>query len=187
MSQLIKLLKETKIVPAIKTPSQLENAVESKAKVLFLLKSNISEVKNIVDLCHSRGKRVFVHLDLLEGLANDDEAVKYVSEVIRPDGIISTKNSVIKSAKQYGMFCVFRVFLIDSHSVQTALVNAQKNKADAVEILPGILPEMIDVFKKETGAEVITGGLISSQKHIDNAIAHGAICCSVSKECFWCK
>ena len=154
MSQLIKLLKETKIVPAIKTPSQLENAVESKAKVLFLLKSNISEVKNIVDLCHSRGKRVFVHLDLLEGLANDDEAVKYVSEVIRPDGIISTKNSVIKSAKQYGMFCVFRVFLIDSHSVQTALVNAQKNKADAVEILPGILPEMIDVFKKETGAEV---------------------------------
>ena len=78
MSQLIKLLKETKIVPAIKTPSQLESAVESKAKVLFLLKSNISEVKNIVDLCHSRGKRVFVHLDLLVGLSIDDEAVLFV-------------------------------------------------------------------------------------------------------------
>ena len=56
--------------------------------------------------------------------------------------------------------------------------------AEKVYMAPSYLSAL---FKKETGAEVITGGLISSQKHIDDAIAHGAICCSVSKECFWCK
>lgn len=183
--KLLEELRQAAVIPAVKEEEQLYNAVKAKSGVVFLLKSDILGVGKMVEFCHSRGKKILVHFDLLEGLSNDEAAIRYLAEKIKPDGIISTKNNVIKTAKQYGLFCVFRVFLIDSHSVQTALANTVKNKADAVEILPGIITEMIDLFKKETGAEVITGGLIKTRKHIDDALAAGAICCSTSDEELW--
>lgn len=182
---LIDELRRAKIIPAVKEDKQLANAVNAGSGVVFLLKSDILSVGDAVAFCHLKGKKVLVHFDLLEGLSNDEAAVRYLAEKVRPDGIISTKNNVVKIAKQYGLFCVFRVFLIDSHSVQTAFANTVKNKADAVEILPGVITEMIEIFKRETGAEVITGGLIKTKRHIDDALAAGALCCSTSDEELW--
>lgn len=184
---LIEELRLSKVIPAIKEESQLKSAVKTKSAVIFLLKSNISGIREMVDFCHRHGKKALVHFDLLEGLSNDEAAVKYTAEEIKPDGIISTKNNVIKAAKQYGLFCVFRVFLIDSHSVSTALVNTVKNKSDAVEILPGIIEDMVRLFCSETETAVITGGLIKTREHIDAAVNAGAICCSTSDEELWIK
>ncbi len=182
---LIEELRRSEVIPAVKEESQLQRAVKSNASVVFLLKSDLSSAKEMVDYCHSHGKKAFLHFDLTEGLSNDEAAVKYAAEIIKPDGIISTKNNVIKVAKQCGMFCVFRVFLIDSHSVEVSLSNTIKNKADAVEILPGIIPDLVKTFREEADAQVITGGLINCRRHIDEAINAGAICCSTSDEELW--
>lgn len=182
---LIEELRRSEVIPAVKAEEQIQHAVKANSSCIFLLKSSLATAKEMVDYCHKHGKKAFLHFDLTEGLANDEAAVKYVADEIKPDGIISTKNNVIKAAKQHDLFCVFRVFLIDSHSMEVSLSNTVKNKADAVEILPGIIPELVKTFRDRANAQVITGGLISCRRHIDEALSAGAICCSTSDEKLW--
>ena len=40
---------------------------------------------------------IFIHVDLLDGFSKDAVALKYIYDEIKPDGIISTKNSQLKA------------------------------------------------------------------------------------------
>lgn len=58
-----------------------------------------------------KGKEVFVHVDLISGIAcHTADGMKYVAEVIAPDGIISTRSQSIMQAKKCGLKTVQRVF-----------------------------------------------------------------------------
>mgnify|MGYP001854000335 CR=1 FL=1 len=79
---LIDELRRAKIIPAVKEDKQLANAVKAGSGVVFLLKSDILSVGDAVAFCHSKGKKVLVHFDLLEGLSNDEAAVRLMIESI---------------------------------------------------------------------------------------------------------
>ncbi|WRP08878.1 glycerol-3-phosphate responsive antiterminator [Rossellomorea aquimaris] len=44
------------------------------------------------------GKTTFIHIDFIDELSNTKNAIKYIAEIWKPAGIITTKNNSIKYA-----------------------------------------------------------------------------------------
>lgn len=178
---IINLLQKNPMIYAVSSTDALINAANGKSDVIFLLKSDISQLKKSVMYAHDRGKKIFVHIDLTDGLGKDEYAVKFLADFIKPDGIISTKSSIIRAAKQKGLLTVFRVFLVDSQGVNTALATIAKTDCDFVEIMPGVIPSMIERFLP-LNKYLIAGGLISTHKQVDDALSAGAIAVSTTNK-----
>ena len=178
-------LHENPIIAAIKSEEKLKKALISPCEVIFLLQGNIFTLKNDIFRIKEKGKLVYVHVDLLEGSSQDVIALKHIAEQIKPDGIISTKTNLLRQAKDLGMFAIQRVFLLDSLSLVTGAKSIKSINANAVEILPGIMPSITETMVKKTGKAVITGGLVSEKSHVINSINAGAVGISTSEEKIW--
>ena len=172
------------VVPAIKDDENFEKALKSNAKVIFLLKSNLMTVEGYIKRAHEKGKMILLHFDLTEGLGKDDAGVKYVANILKPDGIITTKASVVKSATAEGLFVVFRAFLIDGQGLSSAVLNAKKLMPDAVELMPGLLYDCVSEFLPFTNT-VILGGLLRTEESIRKALRSGASAVSCSNPELW--
>ncbi len=68
---LTKRLSENPIVAAIKSADKLDEALKSNVEIIFLLTGDVFNLKEMVDRIHKRRKAVFVHVDLIEGIAAD--------------------------------------------------------------------------------------------------------------------
>lgn len=179
------MIKENSIIAAIKDEESLEKALLSPAQVIFLLKANICTLRKTIQKCHDYNKIVYIHMEMIEGFGKDEASVKYIGDHFKADGIITTKSSIVGYAKKYNLDAVFRVFIVDTQSIETAISNINKCKAKYVEVMPGIVPAFIGMLSAKTNASFIAGGLISNQKHIDRAFKGGAIACSTSNEELW--
>ena len=108
------------IIAAVKSEADLETALSSEVQTIFLLKSNIIEIEAIVHRTHECEKLLFIHVDFVDGLSKDAAGVRYLSTK-GIDGIISTRTGIISAAKEAGIPCIQRFFMVDSRSVDTAL------------------------------------------------------------------
>lgn len=177
--------KKKNIIAAIKNEEGLQKALNSNVEVIFVLSGDICKVDDVVNRCHAANKKVYLHIEMIEGFGKDEAAVRYIANNIKPDGIITTKSSLVKAANSVGLNCIFRVFMLDSQSIKTAISNIERCKPTDVEILPGLIPELISYFAKNISANIIAGGLISTLKHVETAFENGAIACSTSESSLW--
>ena len=90
----------------------------------------------------------------------------------------------MKCARANGLYTVFRVFLIDTQGLSSALTNADKLCPDAVELMPGLIPGLVGRFLAPSRA-VIAGGLISTREQAEAAIKAGAVAASTSAPELW--
>ena len=178
-------LKTNPVIAAIKDTEKLDDALNSECEVIFLLCGNIFNLKSIVEKAKKKGKIIFIHIDLIDGFSRDATALSYIYEEIRPDGIISTKNSQLKTAKQLGLLTVQRLFIIDSLSIDTAVKASVSINPDAIEIMPGIMPRITRKLSSQLDVPVIAGGLISEKDDIKNALESGAKGVSTSDTSLW--
>lgn len=119
-------LKKSRIIAAVKDEDSFNAALSSKAGVVFLLKSDLLSAEETVRRAHESGKKILLHVDLMEGIGKDEAAIKFIAEKIRPDGIITTRPNIVKCARAKGLYTVFRVFLIDTQGLNSAIINADK-------------------------------------------------------------
>lgn len=178
-------LKKNPIIAGVKDIANLDDALNSECDIIFLLCGTIFDLKNTVEKAKKAGKLIFIHVDLLDGFSKDVTALKYISSEICPDGIISTKNSLLKSAKALGLLTVQRVFIIDSLSIDTAVKASQIISPDAIEIMPGIMPRIIKKLSTTLEVPVIVGGLVSETSDVETAIENGALGVSTSSKGIW--
>jgi len=175
------VLQETKLIPAIKSPEELDRILSSNGKLVFVLFGDILTIPDIVARLKNAGKTVMVHLDLIDGLTPRDVSVDFLAENTRADGILSTKGNLVKFAKSRGLLAIQRFFLLDS----MALLNIEKqlplDYVDAIEILPGIMPKIIKQLVGLTNKPIIAGGLISDQEDVLSALNAGAVAVSTTK------
>jgi glycerol uptake operon antiterminator len=176
---------ESQIIATITTPEQIPLAIESNSNVTFLLVGDLSSSNAYIKELKDAGMIVFLHLDLIEGLANDRSAIKYVAKNWKPDGIITTKTNLIKFAKEEGLLTVQRLFLIDQQAIQKGIEIANTCKPDAIEVLPGIMPRIIYEITEKTRFPVIVGGLIKYEDEIHAALRAGALAASLSDQKLW--
>jgi glycerol uptake operon antiterminator len=175
------LLRETPVILAIKSMEGLEKSLAGKEKIVFVLFGEILSIAEIAGRLKDAGKTALVHLDLIDGLSSREAAVDFLAEKTRADGILSTKASLLKHAKSRGLLTVQRFFVLDS----MALINIEKqfplDHADAVEILPGLMPKVIRKIAGLVHKPVIAGGLISDREDVQNALRAGAVAVSTTK------
>ncbi len=185
MSVVLEGIRKNPVIAAVRKEQDIDAALASEALTIFLLNGDIFNIKSMVDQIKKGGKQVFIHVDFLEGLGRDNRAIDYVSQVVRPTGIISTKSSSIKHAMNEGIFTIQRFFLIDSLSYDTAVKTAHTVKPDVVEIMPGVMPGVICRICRELPIPVIAGGLIESKEDIIEVIQAGCIAASTGKKELW--
>lgn len=173
------------IIAAISDIEKLNAAISSQCKTLFLLTGTIFNLKSSIDKIHQAGKKVYVDVDLMEGFGKDPVFIEYLHEVLKPDGIITTKGNLIKKAKSLKLFAIQRIFVFDSRSLNSGIDSVLKIMPDAVEILPGIMPKVIRKARDEVKLPVICGGLILDKEDIDSAISAGAIAITTGNQSLW--
>jgi glycerol uptake operon antiterminator len=176
-------MEESQIIAAVRTNQEFMIALNSKVKTVFMLNTNIDEIKEKVALAHENGKKIFVHIDLAEGIGKDAYGVKFLKNQ-GVDGIISTRTNLIKIARKEDVFTVQRFFVVDSQSIETTVESAFSSKADLIEIMPGIAGKVIERFAAGR-IPVIAGGLIETKKEVTAALDHGALAVSTGRAELW--
>lgn len=173
------------IIAAVNDLAKLEAAIEAPSEIIFLLTGNILNLKDIVKRVKENGKDIYIHLDLMEGFSRDAIALRYIHQQIRPDGIITTKSSLVKFAKEMNIFSIQRLFIIDSLSLETGIKSIHSTKPNAIEVLPGIMPKVIRKINSETKIPIIAGGLIIDKEDVIESLKAGAVAVSTTKDTVW--
>ena len=177
-------MEKVRIIAAVRTDNELVLAANSKVEIIFMLAPNIADIKRQAELVHKAGKKLFVHLDLAEGIGKDEYGIRFAKEQ-GADGIISTRTNIIKLARKVGIFTVQRFFIVDSHSIDTTVEAAKASNADMIEIMPGTMSKVIKRLQKELDMPIVAGGLLETKEEIKEAVSCGAAAISIGKKEFW--
>ena len=167
------------IIAAVRTEEDFAAALKSGAACLFLLCSNILTIKKQLSAAHAVGKKVFVHLDMSEGIGRDTAGVTYLAG-LGVDGIISTRTGIIRAARELGLPAVQRVFSIDSQAIQLPTAHPSY-----IEVMPGVIPKVIQRFCSNTEIPIIAGGLIETPEEVAAALQSGAVAVSTANQSLW--
>ncbi|USG67635.1 glycerol-3-phosphate responsive antiterminator [Brevibacillus ruminantium] len=178
-------LVENETIAAVQSESDLEAALESPVNMIFLLTGSIFNIKELVDRTKAANKQVFLHMEFIEGIAPDKSGVGYVAKNIAPTGIISTRSNLIRVAKEMDLMAIQRIFLIDRNAVTKGIRVVEQSLPDAVEIMPGVMPRVIQEMTELTPLPIIAGGLIGTRQEINEALAAGALAVSVGTKELW--
>jgi glycerol uptake operon antiterminator len=178
---------KNQIIAAVRDLRILPQACKSAVDFVFLLCGEIGELEEHCQLLHQAGKKVFLHLDLLEGLKGDSSGIRFLSRQCHPEGIISTKVQCLKLAKEAGMQTILRCFVIDTMALKTGAQHVHAAKPDFVEVLPGLSTKIIRLAVAQFGVPVIAGGLLNDQEDVDAVLQAGAAAVSTSTPQLWKK
>ena len=171
------------MIAAVKTDEALTAALASPCSAVFLLASTLLTVDGLVHHIHDAGKLAVVHIDLVDGLSSREIAVD--NALCHPDGIISTRPTLIRRARHRGLLTVQRAFILDSLSLTSLSGQLEQGKPDFVEILPGIMPRVIAEISARTQVPVIAGGLLRDKADVMAAMRAGAAAVSTSAPSLW--
>jgi glycerol uptake operon antiterminator len=174
------LLRSTKVISAVESAESLEQDLAGCSRIVFVLFGDILTIPGIVDRIKDAGKLALVHIDLIEGLASREIAVDFLWENTRADGILSTKANLVKHAKALGFLTIQRFFVLDSMALLNIERQCPLEYADALEILPGIIPRVIGRIAKIAGKPIIAGGLITDKEDVQSVLDAGATSVSSS-------
>lgn len=185
MHPLAETLLDEPVIAAVKTDEALTAALASPCSAVFLLASTLLTVDGLVHRIHDAGKLAVVHIDLVDGLSSREIAVDSLNALCRPDGLISTRPTLIRRARHRGLLTVQRAFILDSLSLTSLSGQLEQGKPDFVEILPGIMPRVIAEISARTQVPVIAGGLLRDKADVMAAMHAGAAAVSTSAPSLW--
>jgi glycerol uptake operon antiterminator len=173
------------VVPAVRRMKDLERLMDSRFTWIVLLDSHISQLASIAQLVRSRRKQLLVHVDLIHGLKNDDYAIEFLCQTIKPAGIISTRSSAVATAKKHGALAIQRHFLLDSGALEMSYRLTEKFRPDYIEVMPGVMPHIISEMAERIEVPILAGGLIRTERDVTQALESGAVAVTTSRKELW--
>ena len=184
-TQLLDLLADGPVIAAVKDEEGLAAALESDVAVIFLLYGDVLTIGEMVSRVRGAGKKAFVHLDLVDGLASREIAADFIARNTVADGVLSTKAGLCRRAKELGLIAIHRFFLLDSMAMKNIEHPPAYDPSDLIEVLPGLMPKIICRVIGITGKPVIAGGLISDKEDVTGALGAGAMAVSSTNPAVW--
>lgn len=180
------LVEANPVIASIKDTEGLRDCCKNEdIKVVFVLYGDVCNVKDIVSELKRENKVAIVHIDLITGLSGKEVAVDFIKNYTAADGIISTKPTMIKRARELSMNTILRVFVLDSMALENMGKQLSIARPDAIEILPGLMPKVIKRVVKMVRIPVIAGGLISDKEDVMSALGAGAVSVSSTSREVW--
>lgn len=181
-----KRLERNRVIPAVRDDAALKKALQSFHDIIFVLYGDILNLETHVNAIIKSGKLPFIHLDMIHGLANNPVVLDYFYRHFKREcAVITTKNTMAKKAQEMGILVVQRYFMLDSLALESVSESIAKSGEDAIEIMPGILPRIIDYLSHRTTVPVIAGGLIQTAHDVERILASGAVAISTTRSELW--
>ncbi|WP_285289117.1 glycerol-3-phosphate responsive antiterminator [Bacillus sp. ISL-41] len=174
-----------KILPACTNMKDFERFLESPYEVGVFLEMHIAQLKHVSTMAEAHGKKMLYHMDMIHGIKSDDYSAEFICQEYKPYGLISTKSNVILKAKQKDVLAIQRIFLLDSHALEKSYKLLEKTKPDFIEVLPGIVPQIIGEVKERVKIPLLAGGFIRSIQDVEKALDAGAEAVTTSKKECW--
>jgi glycerol uptake operon antiterminator len=128
---------------------------------------------------------VLLHIDLVNGLSNDESGLRYLATLEGIDGIVTVRHHLAGLARKLGMISVVRLFLQDGRAVERGLAVIDKSKPDAVEVLPGVAFLQVPERFRDLPIPCIAGGLIRTPETVRQILAAGCKAISTSNVKLW--
>ena len=179
-------VEDNPIIAAVKSMEDVEECCKhDDIRVIFILFGDVCSIGSIVKTIRAAGKIAMVHMDLISGLITNEISVEFIKEQTEADGIISTKPSLIKKAKEMSMYTVLRVFLLDSMAFENIRQQQHMIKPDFIEVLPGVMPKIIAQISHSVKVPIIAGGLITDKEDVMGALSAGAMAVSSTNHKVW--
>ncbi len=173
------------VLPAVRSMKDFESVLRSHHENIIFLECRLSQISSLVKYTKQQNKKVFMHVDLIQGLKVDEYGLEYLINDLKVDGIISTRGNVITTAKKHNVIGIQRLFALDSHAINHNLKICKRIKPDYIEVLPGIIPNILKEIHEETGIPVIAGGLIRTKEDVSHALNGGATAITTSNKDLW--
>lgn len=173
------------VIPAARSLKDFEWLMSSDFEYVILLDVHIAQLVYIRRLARDHGKRLVLHADLVQGLRHDEAAAQFLCQVIKPAGVISTHSNVIATAKKHNLISIQRIFLLDSHSLDTSMHIMKSSDPDFIEVLPGMMPQLIREIAEQSRRPILAGGFIRSMEDVDLIRSSGAAAVTTSSRAIW--
>lgn len=175
------------ILPAIRNMKQFDEFLNSSFSYGVILDIHLGQLKGVIKEAQKHGKNMMVHVDLIQGIKHDEYGAEFICQDIKPAGIISTRSNVIAKAKQKKIYAIQRLFLLDTSAMEKSMEFIGKHKPDFIEVLPGIVPTLIQEIKEKTGIPIFAGGFIRTEEDVEQALKAGAVAVTTSNTKLWKK
>ena len=175
-SEFMEALENSPVIAAVKDDDGLKKCLETDSSIVFILYGDICNIPQIVETVKSAGKIAMVHVDLIHGLSPKEIAIDFIHQYTKADGIISTKAL---------LYTIHRFFVIDSMAYESIFKTMRAGKPDCIEILPALMPKVIQKLCKSSPIPVIAGGMVSEKEDIMALLQAGAVSVSSTNQDTW--
>ena len=182
MKELMEILEENPVIPGLIKDEDIQTVLDNDAKIVFVLYGDIVHIGDIVRVLKDGGKIVFVNIDMVDGFAGRTSVVKFIKKNTDADGVISTKASLLRAAKEEGLYTIHRFFILDSIAYHSIGKQLEISRPDIINIVPG-WPMIVEWAVQEHHRPVIAAGLICDKQLVIENLKAGAIAiCSTNHE-----
>lgn len=179
-------MEDSPVIAAVKNEEGLEKCCGLEdIKVVFILYGDICNIAQIIEKIKQADKIAMVHIDLINGLSSKEVSVDFIKNNTRADGIITTRQNLVKRAKELKLYTILRFFLIDSLALENIEKQQYGIRPDFIEVLPGLMPKMIERICQISNIPLIAGGLIQDKESVMAALNAGAVCVSTTNQNVW--
>lgn len=176
------------LIPSVVTCEVLPAATGNNVGAVLITKGTIFNIADMVREIKKRGKLVFVHIDLVDGIGKDRVAIEFLHRELDVDGIATPNSTLIQFAKKEGLYTIQRVFAHDSPALEKGIEIARTTKPDLVSVLPGlILPYISKKLLSEIKQPIVAAGLIKTREQVEKILASGALAINTSEQTLWAE
>lgn len=185
MNEFFNIVSKNPIIASVTDLNQLDVALSSPCQIIFLLTGNIFNLKEVSNKIFEKNKELYIYVDEIDGFSKDSWGLEYIIKNIPLSGIITSKSNLVKQSKNMGVFTIQRMFIHDIISLNKLFHSIRECRPHGIEILPGIIPKIIQHIVDITKIPLIAGGLIFEKDDINISLKSGAIAISTSNIHIW--
>jgi glycerol uptake operon antiterminator len=148
----------------------------------------LSDLPRSLDaFCDSRLEHLplFVHVDLVAGLENNDAGLGFLAGFKRISGVVTVHHHLTMAARKLGLLSIVRLFLSDSRAVDRGLSVVTKSHPDAIEILPAAVAAKVARDFDTCHIPRIAGGLCRTETDVAEVLASGCRAVTSTSPALW--
>lgn len=128
---------------------------------------------------------LFIHIDLVSGLENNEAGIEYLASLRRLTGIVTVHHHLTNAARRAGLLTIVRLFLSDSRAVDRGLSVISKSNPDAIELLPAVVAGKVASDFAGSRIPRIAGGLCRTEADVAEVLASGCRAVTSTSATLW--
>ena len=176
-----------RVIPVVWHPGPQSDLL-AQASTVFLQGGTLRELERVLDAFNAPPLKhlpLFVHIDLVAGLENNDAGLEYLAGLDRITGIVSVHHHLAAPARKLGLLSIVRLFLSDSRAVDRGLSVATKSHPDAIEILPAAVAAKVAGDFAHCRIPRIAGGLCRTEADVAEVLESGCRAVTSTSPSLW--